>query len=94
MDETAKTAAKVRGVSLATVGLTMALLLMLGMKAAGLTGMSYAQWGVALVSTAAVQAGFLLVAWRRWDDALYRAKRQGRNGICLAAPDAAADRPA
>ena len=62
MDRTQRLEAKARGVALASLGLGMALLLMLGMRVAGLTRMSYEDWVLAAAVTAAVQTTLFVMA--------------------------------
>lgn len=59
MDEALRQEIKTRGVALATGGLATALVLMLGMKALGLTRLSYDGWLAALALTAFVQGALL-----------------------------------
>lgn len=67
MDESQKIRIKVRGVALATAGLVLALVLMPGLEALGLTGMTYPQWSLAVLVTALVQGAMLVIALRGWD---------------------------
>ena len=70
MDESQKTHIRVRGVALASGGLALALALMLGVRALGLTGHSYEGWLVAAGLTVVVQATMLVMAARGWADRL------------------------
>lgn len=67
MDDTQKTELRARGVLMATAGLAMALLLILGMRALDLTALSYQRWVFAAIATAAVQGTLLLVVRRGLD---------------------------
>jgi diguanylate cyclase (GGDEF)-like protein len=67
MDEALRKETKARGVLLATGGLATALALMLGMKALGLTQLTYEGWAWCVMATAAVQGTLLLVATRGLD---------------------------
>lgn len=67
MDESRKIRIKVRGVALATVGLGLALALMPGLRALGLTDVASSRWLLAVLVTSVVQGGMLLIAFRGWD---------------------------
>ena len=68
MDESQKRRIKVRGVVLASGGLALALALVLGTRALGLTEIGTGQWLFLVTLTLAVQALLLLVAARGWDE--------------------------
>ena len=70
MDESQKRRIKVRGVALASGGLALALALILGVKALGLTEISYTQWLVVAGLTLAVQGAMVVAAARGWDEGL------------------------
>lgn len=67
MKQARKQEIKARGVALATGGLATALLLILGMKVLGLSGISYEEWLLAGVATAVIQGALLVVAIRGLD---------------------------
>lgn len=67
MDQAQKKRIKMRGVALASGGLAVALVLILGVSVLGLTDISPRQWGLAVLLTAVIQAGLLLAAARGWD---------------------------
>ena len=67
MKEDRKQEIKARGVALATSGLAMALLLILGMRVLGLVGITYEEWLWAAVGTGVVQGILLFVAYRGLD---------------------------
>ncbi len=67
MKEERKQEIKARGVALATGGLAMALLLILGMRVLDLTAITYEEWLWAAVGTAVVQGALLFVAVRGFD---------------------------
>ena len=68
MKDKRKQEIKARGVALATGGLATALLLILGMRVLGLTGIGYDEWLWAALGTALVQGLLLLAAVRAWDE--------------------------
>lgn len=67
MDESQKRRIKVRGVALATVGLALALGLMLGVRALHFTDLTYGEWLFCVALTAAVQAVMVAIVLRGWD---------------------------
>lgn len=67
MDESQKMRVKVRGVALATAGLALALVLMPGLEALGLTTLTYSEWLFAVLLTGLVQGAMLLTAHRGWE---------------------------
>lgn len=67
MKEERKQEIKARGVALATGGLAMALLLILGMRVLDMAGITYEQWLWAAVGTAVVQGVLLFLAVRGLD---------------------------
>ncbi len=67
MKEERRQEIRARGVALATGGLATALLLILGMRMLGLSGIGYEDWLWAAVGTAVVQGALLFVAVRGYD---------------------------
>ncbi|MFO7893738.1 MAG: GGDEF domain-containing protein [Longimicrobiales bacterium] len=67
MKEERKQEIKARGVTLATGGLAMALLLIVGMRVLGLTDISYEEWLWAALGTVFIQGALLVVAVRGLD---------------------------
>ncbi|HUG39693.1 MAG TPA: GGDEF domain-containing protein [Longimicrobiales bacterium] len=67
MDAAQKKRIKVRGVALASGGLVVALVLILGGRGLGLTEISPREWGTAALLTGIIQAVLLVIALRGWD---------------------------